>query len=544
MSRRLPSNRRVSKKTPVTSPKPVYVLSHGARTLVPNRLSSQQWYKACNFTANATTTYNLRLAHNTTVFSGGDAGGLYTCTSQNSHSNSIVENNIILVRSASAGISGLTFSRYNLLYGGDNPNVPNLSGDELHVDPQFVNTNPIDFRLQAGSPAVGAGVNKDAQYFHTTRGGATDLGAIEHGDNWLMPRPGPAWATGGNTPWRPVVPASLDPSWLGLAITSQPPATPIFVDTGGASSYTDSEGQVWSADKGFTGGQTIDRGAIAIEGTSDPRIYQTERYGMSGYAFSVPDGSYTVRLRFAETYSGITAAGQRVFSVNVEGTQIIDMDVFAEAGGRNRALIKTVTAKVSDGQLNITFTPTTQSAIISGIEIVESNATTLGATADAYVRSGSFANDNYGAATTLDVKLSTDPNNIYNRDGYVKFDLTNTNTISNARLRIYAALSATGAALTSGAHAAPDVSWIETGTNSITWNNRPAYDATPLGIVIIANSANYAWYEIDVTAYAQAEKSAGRNLISFALHAPVVTTPLIQISSKEGANGPQLVVTP
>lgn len=138
----------------------------------------------------------------------------------------------------------------------------------------------------------------------------------------------------------------------------------------GAASYVDSAGNTWSADAGFSGGLTVDRGAISIEGTADDKIYQTERYAMNGYALPVVNGRYTVRLHFAETFSRITAAGQRVFSVNVEGTSIANLDVFAQAGGRNKALVKTVTVTVSDGQLSIGFTRSVGEPILNGIEIV------------------------------------------------------------------------------------------------------------------------------------------------------------------------------
>jgi hypothetical protein len=77
-----------------------------------------------------------------------------------------------------------------------------------------------------------------------------------------------------------------------------------------------------------------------------------------------------VRLHFAETYSGITGPGQRVFSVNVEGIAINNLDIFAEAGGRNRALVKTVVVQVTDGQLNLGFIPAVQKPEINGIEIL------------------------------------------------------------------------------------------------------------------------------------------------------------------------------
>ncbi|MBK7366570.1 MAG: hypothetical protein IPJ04_01355 [Candidatus Eisenbacteria bacterium] len=53
--------------------------------------------------------------------------------------------------------------------------------------------------------------------------------------------------------------------------------------------------------------------------------------------FPVVPGRHRLRLYFAETYSGITAAGQRVFDVEVEGETVLsNFDVFAQVGA-NRA---------------------------------------------------------------------------------------------------------------------------------------------------------------------------------------------------------------
>jgi|GEM_PF-948283 len=154
-------------------------------------------------------------------------------------------------------------------------------------------------------------------------------------------------------------------------------ATTLRVEAGGSAGYTDTAGNAWAADTGFSGGATVDRGAIAIANTNDDKIYQTERYGMTGYAFTVDNGSYTVRLHFAETYTGITGAGQRVFSVNVEGVALNNIDIYAETGGRNIALIRTANVSVVDGQLNLTFTASVNNALINGIEIIPASATVL-----------------------------------------------------------------------------------------------------------------------------------------------------------------------
>ena len=143
---------------------------------------------------------------------------------------------------------------------------------------------------------------------------------------------------------------------------------PLRIDSAASTSYTDTSGNVWQADSGFIDGQSGNLGNITIANTSDPRIYQTERFKLTGYAFAVANGTYTVRLHFAENF--YTAPGQRVFSVNVEGTPINNLDVFAEAGAAHTALIKTANVTVTDSQLNLGFTAAVGETMIDGIEVI------------------------------------------------------------------------------------------------------------------------------------------------------------------------------
>jgi len=103
---------------------------------------------------------------------------------------------------------------------------------------------------------------------------------------------------------------------------AQPPATAvktIRIDAGSTSSYTDPEGNVWLPDQGFADGDTVERASdLPIANTKNPVLYRTERYGMTSFSYKLPNGKYTVKLHFAETYEGITGPGQRVFSFNVE----------------------------------------------------------------------------------------------------------------------------------------------------------------------------------------------------------------------------------
>lgn len=143
---------------------------------------------------------------------------------------------------------------------------------------------------------------------------------------------------------------------------------PLRIDTAATTSYTDTSGNVWQADTGFIDGQTGNLGNIPIANTSDPRIYQTERFKLTGYALAVANGTYTVRLHFAENF--YTTPGKRIFSINVEGTPITNLDVFAEAGAAHTALIKTANVTVSDHQLNLGFTASVGETMIDGIEVI------------------------------------------------------------------------------------------------------------------------------------------------------------------------------
>jgi hypothetical protein len=158
------------------------------------------------------------------------------------------------------------------------------------------------------------------------------------------------------------------------------PKLTLRINCGATEPYTDKAGNVWLADQsmetgrkwGAEDGLTVDRGDLGIKGTDAPKIYETERYSMEGYKFTVPNGKYTVRLHFAETYDGITAEGERVFSVSINGQTVLeDFDPFKEAGGYQKPVVKTIKdVDVTNGQLDIGFTMNIQNPEINGIEIM------------------------------------------------------------------------------------------------------------------------------------------------------------------------------
>ena len=169
-----------------------------------------------------------------------------------------------------------------------------------------------------------------------------------------------------------------NPKVSAIEITSggstPPPSgnfTPIRVNAGGPA-YTDSAtSNVWSADTGFLGGSTYSTGT-SIGNTSTATLYQTERWssGTLEYSFTVPNGTYTVNLKFAEIY--FTSSGQRVFNIVVNGqTKLASFDPFAAAGGANRAIDKSYSVTVTNGQLDIQLVAIVSNPKISAIEILQ-----------------------------------------------------------------------------------------------------------------------------------------------------------------------------
>ena len=153
---------------------------------------------------------------------------------------------------------------------------------------------------------------------------------------------------------------------------SAPAAKTIRIKAGQSTPFTDSSGNVWEAERGFEGGQTVDRDAsTAIANTKDAGLYLCEHYSMDSFSIPVPNGKYTAKLHFAETFEGITGPGQRVFSYNVQGQHPVkDFDIWAKTGGANRAYIDTVPVEVTNGKFTITFTSNIENPEINAIEII------------------------------------------------------------------------------------------------------------------------------------------------------------------------------
>lgn len=138
---------------------------------------------------------------------------------------------------------------------------------------------------------------------------------------------------------------------------------PIRVNCGGPA-FTDPEGKAWAADEQRNRSVTT----APISDTVIPLLYQTESWGDSlRYQFAVPNGSFTVSLRFAEIY--LSQPGQRVFDILINGQTVAAGVDIAAAAGKNRAFDKEFTVNAAAGQIVIEVVAVTGTAKLSGIEI-------------------------------------------------------------------------------------------------------------------------------------------------------------------------------
>ena len=146
-------------------------------------------------------------------------------------------------------------------------------------------------------------------------------------------------------------------------------STPIRINAG-AGVVKDATGVEWLADTGFSGGDVMERPDQQIANTKQPEIYRSEHYSMDSFTQKIPNGKYQVKLHFCETYDGITEAGQRVFTFELGGKTFKDFDVWVKAGGFAKAYVETVPVEITNGQLDIKFTPQTENPQLNAIEII------------------------------------------------------------------------------------------------------------------------------------------------------------------------------
>jgi Malectin domain len=98
-------------------------------------------------------------------------------------------------------------------------------------------------------------------------------------------------------PTSPVAPPMKSP------VVAAAPSTvsPVLIDCGSTSSYTDSQNRLWLADVYYDNQSGVFSTTNAIHNSLDDKLYQTERTGVTVvYNIPRPPGTYAVTLHFAE----------------------------------------------------------------------------------------------------------------------------------------------------------------------------------------------------------------------------------------------------
>jgi hypothetical protein len=165
-------------------------------------------------------------------------------------------------------------------------------------------------------------------------------------------------------------------------------------------------------------------------------------------------------------------------------------------------------------------------------------STALRAAEDTYVRDGStYAATTFGTASQLQLKQGATG---WNREAYLKFDLSGVSTVNSARLRLFGRLDNTQAAGAGFAvFTSPNTIWSET---SVNWHGRLATGASSVGGGTVSGTAG-KWYEVDLTAFLQQLKAGGATAVTLVLRATSASPATIVFDSDEAAaNRPELVV--
>jgi YVTN family beta-propeller protein len=226
------------------------------------------------------------------------------------------------------------------------------------------------FSLSALSASPGSGAGNGSVNINTSAG--CNWSATSNSTNWLNITAGSSGSASATVSYsvsaNPGTGSRIGTLTIGgLAFTVTQAGTAftgIRVHCGGAQ-LIDGSGNVWSPDNA----QNFNVTNAAIANTSMPGLYQTEAWstGTLQYQFIVPNGSFTVKLHFAEFY--MTQRGQRTFNIVINGvTYYSSFDILASVAP-NTADDVSIPVVVSNGQVTIQIVPVLGPAKINGIEI-------------------------------------------------------------------------------------------------------------------------------------------------------------------------------
>ncbi|MGA9070412.1 MAG: malectin domain-containing carbohydrate-binding protein [Terracidiphilus sp.] len=147
------------------------------------------------------------------------------------------------------------------------------------------------------------------------------------------------------------------------------------------SPYYSNDSHWWSPDNYFLGGQLANYTA-PVNGTDDPELYETERWGNFSYAIPVSPGKYTVLLHFAARHGNWDqapsssgdgrAAVAHVFNLFCNGNALLKNFDLAQQAHPDDVVTRKFTGiePNAQGKLLLSFVPVDGYATVTGIEVL------------------------------------------------------------------------------------------------------------------------------------------------------------------------------
>lgn len=148
----------------------------------------------------------------------------------------------------------------------------------------------------------------------------------------------------------------------------------------GGDRWIDGQGREWLPDKiyregyGYLGLSATFVSTEPISGTTNQRIYQSERYKLFGYRVDAPNGHYEIILHFAEIY--YDRPGARLMDLKIEGVPVLqNLDIFDRVG-KNAALrlvfnTRELGIPITDRRIDIAFENKVDDTKLSAIEVIQ-----------------------------------------------------------------------------------------------------------------------------------------------------------------------------
>jgi hypothetical protein len=189
-----------------------------------------------------------------------------------------------------------------------------------------------------------------------------------------------------------------------MVTVSDEPMPFIRINAGGATVTADDGGPNWEANTvtGATSGPSytvnignIFAGGIAASTGRHPTIpsyvsdtvfnglFAQERWDPAGapemlWTIPVPNGSYVVNLYFGNSFAGTSAAGQRVYDINIEGgaLEVDDLDLSGTYGHLMGAM-ESYPVSVADGDITIELLHNVENPLINAIEVLAGSSVSI-----------------------------------------------------------------------------------------------------------------------------------------------------------------------